>query len=150
MDYTLLLSELNTDPQTLGYGAAGWDSISPTESEFQAIVAIINDSSLRNKDRTSVPGHEIFAAIKPADFLSVYHPSTGDTSHQAYLDNMFVLDSVPLDNANIRQALGVIFSGKTDTLNALIALQDISISRGSELGIGKVKTGNLKQLKVGA
>lgn len=142
-----LLDEADNDPASVGYGAAGWSASPPTQAQYQAVADLMNDPAAWSKDRTNVPGHEIFAAIVPTNFLTVFNPDTGDKTHQAYLTVMFGLGNVSLDNPNIRTALIEIFGGMSSTLSAIAALQTVPTARSSERRLGRVRVGDLKRVK---
>ena len=143
MSDALLLSELDTDPQTMGYAAAGWASTPPSESEYLAVLALL-DGATRSEDQ-DVTGSDLFLAIRPADFLAVFDGT--EEAHKEYLRWMKDLDRVPLKDAGVRTSLQTIFAGKTQTIAAIAALQTRSISRLQELGLGRVTHGDLKRLK---
>ena len=143
---TTLLNELDTDTAEIGYAAAGWTANPPNALQYQAIADLIN-APTRPLDRTEVPGHEIFAAIQPTDFLTVFNDGTGNKAHMDYMRTLFTLSSVPLDNTGIRTALTTVFNGMTTTLGNIIALQTTLASRAREIGIGPAKVGDLRRLK---
>ena len=145
MNDAALTAELDTDPVGMGYAAAGWSANPPTAPQYQAIADLINGKT-RSRDRTEVPGYEVFSAIRPADFLTVFD-AAGNVAHQSYMTTLFTLDSVPLDNSGVRSALTTVFTGKTATLNAIAALQTEAISRVRELDMHAVRVGDLKRLK---
>ena len=51
------------------------------------------------------------------------------------------MSTIYVKAGNTRSALAAMFSGQTTTLQALAALQTISISRATELGLGSVGVG---------
>lgn len=136
MTLQALRAELDADPLARGYAGM---------TDAQAAASL--NTADRPVDRTDVPGHEIYAAITPTHALQVYDLATGTPAHQRWLDIMFQLDSVPLDNANIRTALTTIFAGKQSTLDALVALQTVTVSRAQELSLGRVLVGDVTQAR---
>lgn len=123
----LLRDEITNDPLALGY----------TGMTDQQISDSLNAVNI-NVDRDTVPTGEILAAIVPADFVAI-----ADATRRTYLQMLLATDSVPLGSVNIRNALQNIFSGRTDTLNALSALQQETISRARQLGIGTAHSGDI-------
>lgn len=123
----LLRDEITNDPLALGY--AGMTD--------QQIADSLNAVNI-DVDRDTVPTGEILAAIVPADFVAI-----ADAPRRTYLQMLLATDSVPLGFANIRNALLNIFSGRPDTLNALSALQQETVSRARQLGIGVAHSGDI-------
>ena len=125
VDFVALKAELDNDPLTRGYA---------TMSDKEAAVSL-NEKN-RPNERQSVPAQEFIAAIAPTAFPA-------DGKMQAYLALLLGTGSVPLDEPNVRNALKAIFSGQGGTLAALAALQNENISRGVELGLGRVAEGHV-------
>lgn len=145
-----LLAELDTDPLPLGYAAAGWSATPPTAGQYQAVADIINNPLLRSVVRRKVPASEILAAVTPSHYVVVFDVDTGNPVHRRYWEDMMNSgEHVDLENANIRQALGIIFAGHTATINALLALETENASRATELQLGKVTVGDLQRIKAG-
>ena len=130
-DLVALKAELDADPLARGYFGM---------TDQQAADSL--NAEDRTVDRTAVRGGEVFTAIKPVDFLSVT-----DAAHRWVLGVMFGLDVVPLDSANVRTILSTIFSGKAQTLAALVALQTHVVSRADELGLGNVRAGTVNEAR---
>jgi hypothetical protein len=131
MEWKLLKIEIDTDPLAVGYS-------SMTDVQVATSLNVVN----RSVSRTAVSGSDVFTAIKPADFLDI-----NNSAHRWVLGILFGLDFVQLDSANVRTILTSIFAGKTDTLNAIISLQDEPVSRGVEIGFGKVHEGHVAHVR---
>ena len=136
MDLTALKTELDAGhPDTGAYNVD------------DALAAAELNAVNRTQDRSSVPAAEILAAVVPAHYLTVFADG-GNSVHRRYWEDMMNSGgNIDLDNQNIRDALSTIFSGNAATLTALSALQTISISRASELGLGRVRTGTVQQAR---
>lgn len=132
----LLKAEIDTDPLARGYSGM-------TDAQVAADVNAVN----RTIDRSQVPAASVLAAIKPGDFLLTFATATVNLVHARYFDYIMATETVDLDHPNIRTALSTIFAGKTDTLQALNALQTRSVSRGVEIGAGIVYPGHVGEAR---
>lgn len=129
VDFVLLKAEIDNDPLTRAY-------VSMTDKE----VATSLNAKNRPNERVAVPAQEFIAAIAPAAFPA-------DGKMQAYLALLLGTGSVPLEEPNVRNALKAIFAGKAGTLAALAALQSENISRGVEIGFGRVAEGHVAHVR---
>lgn len=128
-DFVALKAEVDNDPLARDYA-------SMTNKE----VAVSLNEKNRPNDRQSVPAQEFIAAIAPAAFPA-------DGKMQAYLALLLGTGSVPLEEPNVRNALKAIFVGQASTLAALAALQSEDISRGVEIGFGRVAEGHVAHVR---
>lgn len=125
--------------------AAGHPTTGAYSANDQTAADEINAEN-RTADRSNVPSAEILAAVTPTHYLEVF-ADAGNSVHRRYWVDIMASETVDLDNANIRAALTTIFAGKTSTLTALSALETVSISRATELNIGRVAAGTVAQAR---
>ena len=130
MDYRKLHDELTTDPLGIGYAAM------IARGDLSAVADAINDPT-RERSRGAVPASEVFEAIAPDDFAAL------DAGALARLGVILELGAVDLGGANTAASLEGVF-GKGATVDALKVLGTLTISRGEELGLGKVEPGDVK------
>lgn len=120
MDYTKLQAEIATDPFALGYAG----------KTDQQIADLLNSlTTNRTVPRTQVSKREIFNAIADADW-----PTTAISQNK--LAVLFSQDFVDPTNVNVRAIVGSIFAGRTNTINAMLALDHFVVSRASEISLG--------------
>lgn len=120
---TELKNELNTDPQTLGYSAAGWP-----EGPDQAVADFINDPAYGATIwRTNIPMSDVYAEVDWSEVIAL-----GEAERQVFrqITSTAELDA---DSQNIRDAIGAIFGAGTTTRANLLALVQKSGSRAEEL-----------------
>ena len=129
VDFVALKAELDNDPLARAYASM---------SDKRAATSL-NEKNRPNK-RVAVPAQEFIAAIAPAAFPA-------DVKMQAYLALLLATGSVPLEEPNVRKALKAIFAGQAATLAALVALQNEDISRGVEIGFGRVAEGHVTHVR---
>ena len=130
MDYRKLHDELTTDPLGIGYAAM------IARGDLSAVADAINDPT-RERSRGAVPASEVFEAIAPDDFAAL------DAGALARLDVILGLGAVDLGGVNTAASLEGVF-GKGQTVDALRSLGTLTVSRGEELGLGKVEPGDVK------
>ena len=124
-DFVALKAELDNDPLARAYASM---------SDKRAATSLnVTD---RPSDRVDVPAQEFIEAIEPSAY-------PGGGKMQAYLAMLLSTGSVPLEKTNVRNALKDIFVGQAATLTALVALQSEDISRGVEIGFGRVAEGHV-------
>ncbi len=131
-----LKDELAGDP--LGRGYAGM-----TDEEAAADLNISN----RTRNRTSMTGDEVFQATEAAEFAGLgsgQGNSVDDQSHWLSFCGRDIID--PFASANV-QFVTEIFQVGSTTLTNLQAARVESITRGVELGLGKVKTGHVQDAR---
>jgi hypothetical protein len=95
----------------------------------------------RTRDVESVTGQQIFEAVVPAH----YNALSADFK-QLFL-GIIGMGDIPVNGTNTKAALVAMFSGATDTLNALAALQTKQVSRAVEIGLGHVRVGNVMEAR---
>ena len=140
---TALLAELDNDPEALGYAAAGWSANPPTLVQYEAVVVLLNTAD-RPKDEPA----------SQQDFAEVIGPASWsgltDARDRDYLLFIGGMEPVPLDKPSVRQILtndpnGIFPTGPTKA--AILALAQGLQSRAQELGLRRVKVGDLRRLK---
>lgn len=125
-----LRSELANDPLARGYAGM-------TDAE---VVADIN-SQYRSRNRDSMSGAEIGAAIDSAEYTAL-----ADEAHKDRLIALSNLDSV--DPFGFAQTIILdIFAGGSNTVQALAAARVESISRAEELFQRDVKEGHVGEAR---
>ena len=144
-------AELTNDPVFMGY--VGWSG-TPTEAEYQAIADLLNDDTLRDGGDAYVPTHVFMGAIKPSAWPQGDGTAAVDEKARAHRDYLLALtsgDIIDLGNLEIQSKLTeggasqVIFAGGTAA--NLRALWATTISRAQELGIPRVRVGDLRRIK---
>jgi hypothetical protein len=123
-----LQSEINTDPSGQGYAPL------VSAGNFAGVAAKLNTVGATNIFRNDVGVREVINAIVAADFAAL-------TALQVAKLQMMFTGTVTLDatSANTRSILAGIFSGMTNTVNALTALAQRPGSRAEVLwGAGTV------------
>lgn len=128
IDYQALRTELTTDPVTLGYSGM---------TDTQAAAKLNEVARVVNRD--VVQGYEIVGAIVSSDLSAIPNTVTG----QMMIARLMLITSasggVNIRNANTRQILTDLFSAASQsTKTALLALQTLTVSRATELGLGVV------------
>lgn len=120
---TELKSELDSDPQGLGYAAAGWP-----DGDAQSVADIINDPAHGATIwRTNIPMSDVYAETDWSEVIAL-----GGTERQVFrqITSTAELDA---DSQNIRDAIGAIFGAGTNTRANLLSLVQKSGSRAEEL-----------------
>ncbi len=125
MDIAILKAEIDTDPDTRGYGIM-------SDKEVADDMNIVRSTT----PKSTLTGTEILNAVVKADFLVL-----------SDVDKQMVWDLVHLGNLNpfgIEADLFVdIFGGGSATITALQALRLNNVGRGVELGLGKIGEGDV-------
>ena len=130
-DYQILRTEIDTDPLSRGYSG-----MSDTE--------VADDMNLINRDNwVSVTSAQIYEAVDGAEYGALTDLLNGDEI--AALDRIFGLggDIPSAPGGRVRGELISIFGGGSTTIQNLVATANQQISRGSEIGWGVVKTGDV-------
>jgi hypothetical protein len=161
MNDAKLLAELNADPQTLGYDAAGWSDSLPVltgdpsadprvpytaadniargvqAEKYQALAALLNDATARPRTPNKLTDKEIFDALDRTEWLAI-----GANTRQ------FIKDLREAGNPRWRQVLQGELPPAGATRAALAALRE---SRHVELSLGgrrgHVTAGDIKRVK---
>lgn len=122
-----LRAEILSDPLSIGYS---------TMSDKEVADSLMESN--RSEIRKVVPASEVFAAIDPPDYLAI-----SNQRHISYLSLMFSVDEVRLGLSGVRQILDMIFNGANTTLNRLQSLRTRSVSRATELRLGRIQEGHI-------
>lgn len=159
MNDAKLLAELNADPQSLGYDAAGWSDPLPVltgdpstgtpytaadniargvqAEKYQAIATLLNDATARPRTPSKLTDQEIFDALDRTEWLAI-----GANTRQ------FIKDLREANNPRWRQVLQGELPPAGATRAALAALKE---SRHVELDLGgrrgRVTAGDIKRVK---
>ncbi len=132
-----LKDELAPDPLARGYSGM-------TDEEAAADL----NTSYRTRNRTSMTGDEIAQQADPAEFNELDDGSTNNTadvkSHWLALCGRETIN--PFANANAQLVIAIFGGGSTSVSN-LNAARVESITRGEELGLGKVKPGHVQDAR---
>ena len=129
MNLDVLLDELTTD--SLGRGYSGM-----TDAEAAADLNVVYRT--RPKDRLEPT--VVLNAIDKAEFLAL-----GDAD-QARVWNVLHLPSINPFGIEADLFVGV-FGAGSDTITALQAIRQEAVSRGVELGLGKVAVGHAEEAR---
>jgi len=122
-----LRSELSDDPLTKGYSGMS----------DQEAADDINDVN-RTVDRETVTSCQMQSEV-----VGTEHTALTQAKRDVWIS--ILCDSVSIDNTNIRNQIKEIWGVGTATRSNLAALQTKTVSRATELGIGKVKIGDVQQ-----
>lgn len=126
----VLRAELAIDP--LGRGYSGM-----TDEEAAASLNTVNCTV----DVESVTGQQVFEAVLPAHYNAL-------SAEQKQLFGVIVgMGMIMVNGTNTKAALVGMFTGATETLQALAALQTKQVSRGVELGVGEVRVGHIGEAR---
>jgi len=131
MNIDKLKTEIDTDPLARGYSGM-------TDAE---VVVSLNDTIDREVNKDSLTGTEILNSFVKADFLAltdVKKQAAWNVIHMGTINPFGVEADVLIDA----------FGAGSATIIALAALRKDTVSRANELGIGKVREGNVKEVRV--
>lgn len=131
MDYSVLKTEITTDPQGKGYAG----------KTDQQVADLLNAIGTDTKERGVIPAHEIVDATVPSEWSAL----TADEK-QRY-QTIVSAGQVNVKNPNIRAAFQAMFAGGTTTRTALTALTTEKTSRAEALGFGKVAYWDVERAK---
>lgn len=125
-----LKAEIDGDPLTRGYSGMNDDQV----------VADIN-TVYRTRNKSSLSGDEMFQATDGSEFTAL-------TEHKEQSWLAFCgRDSIdPFGAANVAFAT-YIFGGGSTTLSNLNTIRTEDVSRADELGIGRVRVGNVTEAR---
>lgn len=130
MDIQTLRSEIENDPETLGYSGK-------TDKQIRDIL----NTKDREVDVESVTGQELFEAVKPSDYDNLTDKQAG------LLHAIISMGTILVNGENTKAALLAMFGAGTDTRTNLAALQTKTISRATELGLSNVREGTIQAIK---
>ena len=122
-----IASEISNDPATMGY-------LGKTAAQ---ITALMNDTSLRSRQRQSITGAELFNAVDDAEFDAL------TTAEKEAVDRITCLSG----DIDVRQGMRArvvtlrVFGAGTTTRSSFQAVAQETISRAQEMGWPKVKEG---------
>ena len=127
----IIRDEITNDPLTRGY--SGMDD---------AAVAVDLNTVYRTLNKSSLSGDELFAATDSTEFAAL-------TDHQESLWVAFCSRSSvdPFGSSNVA-FVQYIFGGGSTTVSNLSSLRTQSVSRGTELGVGSVRPGDVLQARL--
>jgi hypothetical protein len=129
MDIDSLKAELTADSLTRDY--SGMDA---------AAVAADLNTVYRTRNRTTMNGSEILNATVKSEYVAL-----SDAKKDRYWQLLHLGQINPF---GIEAALLIdIFGGGSGTITALAAARKDNITRGDELGIGKVKVGHVQEAR---
>jgi hypothetical protein len=131
MDYLALKNELSTDPLSRGYAGM-------TNAQAAASLNTAN----RTITRKSISGAEIIKATLVAEYTAL----SADLK-TAYWGMVGASGGVDPSDANTRAIFGAMFGAATTTRANLLALQNQTVSRAAELGLGEVTPGDVQCAK---
>lgn len=139
IDYAALKNEIQNDSMGLGY-----KNPDTTWKTDQVITDLMNSLTTgRTVLRTAVQTREIYMAIDDGAW-----PTVALLQHklQCLLDQ----PTIDASNANTRGIIGAIFPASGGTLNTrtrLLALQNRTVSRAEELGLGTVRVSDVTKAR---
>ena len=122
MDYVALKTELQADPNGLGYAAA---IASGSDNILANLLNAVNQNI--NITRDILKAYEIFDAVDPTDYSGLTAAKKTD------LQLILGMGEVDVLNANTRSLLAGIFGAGSATRTALLALQNRKGSRAEQL-----------------
>ncbi len=136
IDLAALQTELNTDPQTLGYAAPP----TPLYDEATAIAdaALINNENIASV-KASLSGAEVFEATDATEFDALTDAQRSEWLSLCAIDSMNPANGTPAAAAATR-----IFGGGSATLTALQSLRAENISRAQQLFGVAVQVGDIQ------
>lgn len=132
MEYAILRTELTTDPLGRGYGGLS----------DQAAADALNVAN-RVVTRSSVLGSEIIAATVQTEYAAL------SADQKQIFCGMVDAGGVNPSDSNTRTIFGALFGAGTTTRANLLALQNRTVSRAVELGLGLVTAGDVKLARGG-
>lgn len=126
----ILVDELTNDPLTRGYSGM-------TNAQ---VVSSLNTVD-RSRNKTSLSGDEIFQATDPTQYGALT-----DTQKSQWLAFCGRDSLDPFATANVT-VVTEIFGGGSTTVTNLNSLRTESVSRGEEIGFGKVREGDVQDAR---
>ncbi len=129
MDIDILKTEIDTDPLVRGYDGM-------TDAE---VVTSMNTVD-RTTNKESLTGSEVMNAIDKAEFTAL------SATNKAMVWNIVHIGIV--NPFGIEADLMIdLFGGGSTTITTLAALRLNNVTRGEELGIGRVREGNVQEAR---
>ena len=127
MDYQTLADELTTDPLTRGYSGM-------TDEE----AATDLNTVYRTLPVETVPGADIFNATDDVEYGAL------TAEQQNRWLNMCGVTDIDVSSGVAKSLEAELFGAGTTTRSNLAALKTRDVSRGEELGLGFIKTGDVQ------
>ena len=131
MDLVVLKAELTVDPLGCGYSTM-------TDEEAAASLNTV----CRTVDVETVTGQEIFEAVVPAHYNAL------SAEYKQLFGLIVGMGTIMVNGTNTKAALLAMFTGATETLQALAALQTEEVSRAVELKLGLVYPGHIQNARM--
>lgn len=128
-DIVVLADEIAADPLERGYATM-------TDME----VAVDMDIQYRQRDRVSMTASEVFQAIDLSELSAL-----SDATYRKVLDILHMGVLKPFGKE--ADLFGSIFGAGSATITTLAALRKVAISRGVEIGWGRVKEGHIQMAR---
>lgn len=127
----VLRTELFTDPEALGYGAA-------TDEQAAALLNSVATGRTRNK--ATMTASDVLNAVVKSEYLAL------TAAKQQLMWSVLAIGE--LNPFGIEADLFVeVFGGGSETITALQVARKETVSRAAELGIGIVKTGHVARAR---
>lgn len=125
-----LREEITGDPEGIGYAGK-------TDAEVLALLTALT----RERNRTSMSGSEVLNAIDSVEYLALSGTEQDKVWQVLHLGtlNPFGVEATLLSS---------VFGGGSATIVALAAARKESISRAQELGLGRVREGDIARARV--
>lgn len=120
--YDILKNELTTDPLARGYAGM-------TNAQAAASLNTANCTV----DRAVIPANEFVGAI----VWTEYTAAATTANARLYLTMLTSAGTVDVKSTNVRAAIQAIFGSGTTTRANLVALQTLTVSRATELGLSR-------------
>lgn len=129
MDYQVLRDEIDTDPLTRGYSGM-------TNLEIADDINL----EIRSIPRDTMSSSEVFNSIDSGEFDVL---SADDQQEVWNILHLGELNPFGLEATRFI----AIFGGGSNTITTLAASRNMSVSRGTEIGIGHVREGDVEKAK---
>lgn len=126
MNLAALKTEIETDPQQIGYAAANGDHV--------AIARLINTAPRSVPQTQERPTWEFFSLIDPAELQSV----EADAAKLGRLKLLLSLTAINPDMPRFIQHVNYIFGNPSTTRSRVLQWAQRAGSRAEELGFGRV------------
>lgn len=145
MNYTVLTTELTTDPLERGYSGM-------SDAE---VAASLNAADIPKRVRVSVPQlaqHLMESGLWPAIITATGEQDTATADAAGLLVDAATAppDEIDVDSVGLSSALASLVSGGVITQpqrDAIDALAETTTSRAAELGLGTVKPGHVEEVR---
>lgn len=130
MSIDALRTELTDDPLGIGYS-------SMTAKQVRASLY----AETRTEPIDSVTGQQIFEAVVPAHYDAL------DAANKQLFLGIVGMGTIAVGGTNTKARLAAMFTGATDTLDALVALQTRPVSRAVELKLGPIALSDIDKAR---